>query len=117
MHFYDISNDKWIGFVDYPQSVRPLCSLLTIDAVNDLLYITHGVYPLLMILDINTKEWKVEHKLSDYQFEEVDADDEMMAGDGQGIILPNGEFHLLILRESKNEHIRYIPDEKAFKSI
>ena len=36
---YDISENEWIHFTDYPSSINPGCHTLIIDQLNNLLYI------------------------------------------------------------------------------
>ena len=113
---YDFVANKWEAFVNYPDNAAPRCSILSIDQKNDILYLTHGLHPLLIILDINTKKWTVHGRRNDPNYNEY-RDDKMLKGDGRGVVLENGEFHLLITRKCENEHVYYDPFKHLFKSI
>ena len=113
---FDVTENKWEALSEYPEGFNPQFSIATIDEQNELLYISHGSYPLLGIFNLKTKKWEIIHTKGDKTYNEY-KDPKNYKGEGRGVILPNQEFHLLITRSCVNYHIAYDADDKTFKSV
>ena len=113
---YDFDTDKWLTWCDYPENVNPECAIATIDHENDLLFLSHGLEPLLAILDLETKEWEVFMTVENDTYNPV-RDKKMVKGQGRGRILPNGEFHVLVTSNMQNQHLKYNMEEEKFELV
>ena len=114
---YNFDADKWELWCDYPENVNPECAISTIDEKSNLLYLSHGLDPLLAILDLESQEWSVIIGSDNDTYNPL-KDPKMVKGQGRARILPNGEYHLVIRsHQSKNQHIRYNPKEERFEPV
>ena len=62
LYRYDFSIDKWEPFTNYPMGIKVSCALLTVDNVNNCMYIFRGSDPLFAKFDFNSNEWTIIHQ-------------------------------------------------------
>ena len=113
---YDFNKDRWMDWCDYPDEVEPINCISTIDHLNNKLYISHGDEPLLIILDIEKKEWNIIITENDDTYNPY-KDERFLKGIGRGRLLPNGEFHILVTTNLHNQHLRYNHLQEKFEKI
>ena len=57
---YDIAENKWMNFTNYPKGLEPRCHALVVDQEMDLLYFTHGhKEAIFATFDMITSEWNI----------------------------------------------------------
>ena len=103
---YDTSTDKWEAFAEYPANITLKSHTMIIDNERDLLYVFGGYSPCFAVLNLNTNQWNVL-QASNGSYTEVIR--------GKGVMLPNGEIH--VLDEQNSDHIRYNKHNHKFASV
>eukprot|EP01084_Bolivina_argentea_P132673 234132_1 len=58
IYAFDISNNKFIKYCDYPLNINPMWHAAVIDNKNHKLYIISGTSCVFAILNLITKQWK-----------------------------------------------------------
>ena len=108
LYRYNFNTNKWDKFTKYPNQIISMCSILSIDQINHLLYISGGFRPCLATYNFNTNKWNIIHPSTSDNNQQME---------GKGLILPNGEYHILKQTKMKNDHIRYNPITNTFVTI
>eukprot|EP01083_Nonionella_stella_P087803 244434_1 len=106
---YDIANNQWIHFTEYPNGLKPRYHSLTMDEDNNILYLTHGTNSIFATFNMITNEWNVMSKSYEEGWK-YNMPDCMHTPS----VMINSELHIIGLPFRNTFHHRYNKSKKQF---